>query len=281
MMTEKIEEERIVITRMVLLYIFLFLLLRFFLHATPSHYLQAPFFLVQFDPAYWLYKFSFLSAINSDYTTAVIFDICLFTTCVLAILFPLKRFLIICFSILLLIYAISYNITIVHHAHPLSITILITLPFWAKRSTNWKLLWEGMRYYVCFAYTASFIWKTLLGTSFFAWNNGVASAKYNLVENIYHNPDSFSSGVMRYFISHPVLLNTGHAIIVLLEGLMVIGFFTKKFDKYLLWFPVIIHLATYFFSDVFFIEMIVCVFVFLNSAQISLIKSRLPLLAKV
>ncbi|MEP6514474.1 MAG: hypothetical protein ABJA79_11430 [Parafilimonas sp.] len=179
------------------------------------------------------------------------------------------------------IYTISYNITIVHHAHPLSITILITLPFWAKRSQTWKLLWDGMRYYVCFAYTAAFIWKTLVGTSFFVWNNGLVSAKYNLAENIYHNPGSFSSGIMRYFISHPQLLNAGHAVIVLLEGLMITGFFTKKFDKYLLWFPVIIHVSTYFFSDVFFIEMIVCVFVFLNDTQINRIGSRFPLLAKV
>jgi hypothetical protein len=256
-------------------------LLRFVLNATPSHYLQPPLFLVQFDPAYWLYKFSFLSAINANHTAAVLFDIGLFAACVLSIIFPLKRFFITCFSILFFIYAISYNITIVHHAHPLSITILITLPFWARRTSSWRLLWEGMRYYVCFAYTASFIWKTLLGTSFFVWNNGVASAKSNLAESIYHNPDSFFSAIMKYFISHPALLNIGHAIIILLEGLMVIGFFTKKFDKYLFWFPIIIHVSTYFFSDVFFIEMLVGVFVFLNTDQINRIGNKFPLLARV
>lgn len=280
MMKNETAEERIVITRMVLLYIFLFLLLRFFINATPSHYLQPPFFLIQFDPAYWLYKFSFLSAISTSHTIALIFDICLFASCILAMLFPLKRFLIICFSLMILIYAISYNIAIVHHAHPLSITIIITLPFWARRAGTWKLLWEGVRYYVCFAYTASFIWKTFLGSSFFVWNNGVASAKFNLVENLYHNPDSFFSGIMRYFIRHPVLLNTGHAIILLLEGLMVTGFFTRKFDKYLLWFPVIIHVSTYFFSDVFFIEMIVGVFAFFSDKQIDTISKKIPLLTR-
>lgn len=280
MMYNQFAQERIVIQRLVFLYILLFLLLRFFTNATPSHTLQPPLYLIQFDPVYWLFKFSFLSLINSNQLAADIFDTILFASCVLAILFPIKRLFVILFSILILLYAASYNISIVHHAHPLSLTIIITLPFWVKRSTNWKLLWEGMRYYVCFVYTASFIWKTFLGTSFLVWDNGINSAKLNLAEYIYHNPDTFSAGIMKYFISHPVLLNAGHVFVILLEGCMVIGFFTKKYDKFLILLPVIIHLSTYFFSDVFFIEMLVGLFAFLNARQVNWLSAKLPILAK-
>ena len=280
MMYNHFAQERIVIQRLVFIYILLFLLLRFFTNATPSHTLQPPLYLIQFDPVYWLFKFSFLSAINSNQFAADIFDTILFASCVLVILFPLKRLFAISFSIFLLTYAVSYNISIVHHAHPLSLTIIITLPFWVKRSTDWKLMWEGMRYYVCFVYTSSFIWKTLLGTSFFVWNNGVTSAKLNLAEYMYHNPNSFSAGIMKYFISHPELLNTGHVLIILLEGFMVIGFFTKKYDKYLILLPVIIHVTTYFFSDVFFIEMLVGLFAFLNTRQINWLSTKVPVLTK-
>lgn len=277
---DQFAQERIVIQRSVLIYILMFLLFRFFINATPSHTLQPPLYLIQFDPVYWLFKFSFLSVINSNQLAAYIFDTFLFTSCAFAILAPGKRLFVISFSILLLIYAVSYNMSIVHHAHPLSLTIMITLPFWVKRSSDWKLMWEGMRYYVCFAYFASFIWKTVLGTSFFVWNNGVTSTKLNLAEYIYHNPDSFSAGIMKYFISHPALLNAGHVLVILLEGFMVIGFFTKKYDKYLILLPVIIHISTYFFSDVFFIEMLVGLFAFLNTMQINWLSAKLPLLAK-
>lgn len=279
-MKNQFAQERIVIQRLVFIYIFLFLLLRFFTNATPSHTLQPPLYLIQFDPVYWLFKFSFLSLINSNQFAADIFDAFLFASCALAILFPLKRLFVIFFSIFLLVYAVSYNISIVHHAHPLSLTIIITLPFWVKRSTDWKLLWDGMRYYVCFIYAASFIWKTILGDSFFVWDNGITSTKLNLAEYLYHNPYSFSAGIMKYFISHPALLNTGHVLVILLEGCMVIGFFTRKYDKYLILLPVIIHLSTYFFSDVFFIEMFVGLFAFLNAGQINRLSTKLPMLAK-
>jgi hypothetical protein len=280
MMNNNFANERIVLQRLVLAYILFFLLFRLFTNATPSHTLQPPLYLIQFDPVYWLFKFSFLSLINSNQLAADIFDTILFASCALAILFPLKRLFVISFSILLLLYAVSYNIAIVHHAHPLSLTIIITFPFWVKRPTDWKLMWEGMRYYVCFVYTASFIWKTVLGNSFFVWNNGVTSTKLNLAEYLYHNPHSFSAGIMKYFIVHPALLNTGHVLVILLEGLMVIGFFTKKYDKYLILLPVIIHLATYFFSDVFFIEMLVGLFAFLNVRQINWLSTKLPLLTR-
>jgi hypothetical protein len=280
MMNNNFANERIVLQRLVLAYILFFLLFRLFTNATPSHTLQPPLYLIQFDPVYWLFKFSFLSLINSNQLAADIFDTILFASCALAILFPLKRLFVISFSILLLLYAVSYNIAIVHHAHPLSLTIIITFPFWVKRPTDWKLMWEGMRYYVCFVYTASFIWKTVLGNSFFVWNNGVTSTKLNLAEYLYHNPHSFSAGIMKYFIVHPALLNTGHVLVILLEGLMVIGFFTKKYDKYLILLPVIIHLATYFFSDVFFIEMLVGLFAFLNVRQINWLSTKLPVLTR-
>ncbi len=275
-----LQKERIIITRLIFLFILVSLTLRFFINATPSHFLQPSLFLVQFDLTYWIYKLSHLpDIIIKNRTGAVIFDLLLFFTCIMSILFPLKRIFIICFSLLFFIHALSYNMYIVHHAHPLSVMMLITLPFWVRKKEHWKLLWEGMRYYICFIYTASFIWKTIYGTSFFFWNNGVNSVKLNLVEYIYHNPDPVMSSVLKYLISHPVYLNIGHIFIILLEGLMAIGFFTKKFDKYLMLFPVIIHIATYFFADVFFIEMLVLIFAFFPSKQIDTIGKKIPLLA--
>jgi hypothetical protein len=43
--------------------------------------------------------------------------------------------------------------------------------------------------------------------------------------------------------------------------------------------PVIIHIATYFFSDVFFIEMLVLIFLFFSNRQVETIGKKIPLLA--
>ncbi len=280
-MITRLEKERIVISRLVFGFMFIFLLFRFLLYITPSHLLQPSLFILNFDFSYWAYKFSgFTDLIIYNQTGAVLFDSCLFLFCFLSILFPFKQIFVVPFGFLFLIYAITYNTFIVHHSHPLAIMMLITIPFWAKKNESWKLLWEGMRYYICYIYAMSFIWKVILGNAFWDWDQGIITTKYNLVEYIYHNPDSMMTSIYKFFITHSQLLNAGNTLVILLEGLMVIGFFTKKYDRYLIWLPVIIHLSTYFFADVFFIEWLVLIFVFFTKNDVDTITKRFPLLLK-
>ncbi|MDQ6755853.1 MAG: hypothetical protein M3004_02870, partial [Bacteroidota bacterium] len=199
---------------------------------------------------------------------------------IIPIFFPLQRFYIICFTLLFIIYEIAYNMYIIHNAHPLTVMSLITFSFWMKKNRDWKLLWQGLRYYICFIYFASFLWKAIFGGALFYWNTGVNSVKLNLAEYIYHNPETNASLLLKYFIAHPLYLNLGYIFIVLLEGLMAVGFFTRKYDKYLLMIPVFIHVSTYFFSDVFFIEMLVLIFLFFSDKQINSMGNKLPFLAK-
>ena len=280
-MIREAEKDRMVISRLVLIFIFFCLLFRFLLNATPSHLLQPPLFLLSVDLTYWLYKFSGIPAfIVYNHSGAVLFDVCLFTFCLLGILFPLKRIIIMIFSFLFLIYAITYNTYIVHHAHPLALMMVITIPFWFKKYKIWKLMWEGMRYYICYIYVMSFIWKLWISNSFFYWGQGIGSVKLNLAEYMYHYPDTIMSSFFKFFIAHPFLLNSGNTFIFLLEGIMAIGFFTKKYDRLLMLLPVIIHLCTYIFADVFFIEMLVLVFAFFTKKDTEIIGRRIPLILK-
>ncbi len=137
-----------------------------------------------------------------------------------------------------------------------------------------------MRYYICYIYTMSFIWKVFLGNAFWYLDQGIISTKYNLVEYIYHNPGSAITSIYKFFVTHPQILNAGNTFIILLEGLMVIGFFTRRCDRYLLLLPIIIHVSTYFFSDVFFIEWLVLIFVFFTKKDVDRIAKKLPLLLK-
>lgn len=275
------DKERIVLCRLVFSFILLSLIFRFLLNTTPSHLLQPPLFNLNLDLTYWLYQYLRIpQLIVYNEAGAIIFDILLFGCCITTILFPSKRIIIIFFSILFLVYAITYNTYIVHHAHPLTVLTLITVPFWCKKLKNWKLMWEGMRYYVCYIYAMSFIWKAFISNSFFFWNDGVGSVKLNVAEYMYHYPGTAVTSIYAFFIEHPYLLNIGNTFIFLLEGLMVIGFFTKKYDRILMMLPVIIHLSTYVFADVFFIEMLVLIFAFFKKEDVELISRKLPLISK-
>jgi len=208
-------------------------------------------------------------------TGAVIFDFLLFLTGILAAFFPLRPYFIILFSLHAAIYVLTFNAFATHHSHSMAGMMIVLLPFWVVDNGKCFLLWQAIRYYTCYVYSISFIWKAFIGNSFFNWEQGVGTFKSNLVEYLYHNPETFLSGFYRWCIREDWFLNAGNILIVLLEASMIIGFFTKKWDKILFWFPVTIHVVTYFFSDVLFFELLVLDFSLLNMNQFERMNNRL------
>lgn len=273
--------KRKVVGRLVFSFIFLSLSFRFFIHATPSHFLEPVLFQLNFDFTYWLFKLSGMpNVIIENRIGSIVFDFLLITSSFLCILFPSKKLICILFGCLFFIYAISYNTYSVHHAHPLAIMTLISIPFFFHNIQNWNFLWESIRYYVCYLYAISFIWKLFIGKSLLFWNMGVNSFKLNLVEYMYDFPNTTLTSLYKNLIANPVILNIGTIFIFLLEGLMIIGFFTRRFDYVLLFIPIIIHTATYFFADVFFMDMLIGCFAFLSIQRIKQISQYFPLLAR-
>ncbi|HTQ63293.1 MAG TPA: hypothetical protein VMI12_00770 [Puia sp.] len=268
--------QRIIITRCIIIYILCFLLLRFIEYTTPSRLLSPPLFNLQLDITYWVYALLGIpEIIVHNPIGAVIFDFLLFLTGIFAIIFPLNRYFVISFTLLTIIYVLTFNAFATHHSHSMAGMMVILLPFWVADNEKCFLLWQGIRYYTCYIYSISFIWKTFIGSSFFNWEQGVGTFKSNLVDYLYHNPETLLSGFYRWCIREEWFLNIGNIFIVLLEGFMMIGFFTKKYDKILFWFPIIIHVTTYFFSDVLFFELLVLDFSLLNMNQFERMNARL------
>lgn len=246
---------------------------RLVLQATPGFWLKPPLFELIYDYTYWLFQLSGLrNLLVEQHWAAVLFNILLFCTCVLCVALPLKNVFPAVFFFLFLIYALSYNSVIVHHAHPLSMLTIASLPFVVRSPKLWHLLWQGFRYYVCFVYVASFLWKARGGSLWYPLM-GEGALKSNLAAYLYLYPDSFLSGTYQWLLTHPVFLQWGTVLIFSLEGLMIIGFFTRRWDKLLLWLPIFIHGATYFFADVFFMEMWVGVLPFITHKQLTTIQS--------
>lgn len=271
--------QRIALTRLLVSYALLFFIIRFFEYTTPSRLLGPPLFNLDLDLTYWLYKLSGLpDLLIGNRAGAILSDLLLAGTGLMAILRPLRRAWIISFSILLTLYALAFSTFSLGHTVAFYGLIVVFLPFWIADNEKFNLAWQGIRYYTCFIYLAAFIWKTGIGDSFFYWQQGSGSFRYNLVEYLYHNPDSIMSGMSRWFISHDWALNTGHIFIILLEAVMGIGLFTKKYDRLLFWVPFIIHITTYIFADVFIFELMILNFAFLTGRQLTAISRKFPAL---
>lgn len=268
------------LARLVMGFILLSLAFRLAQYALPFQFLSPPLYGLGLEIPFRLFKFLALDKILIESPAgSAIFSFTLFAVAIICFRYPQTNFFWIAFSLIFFLYFICYDMTAISHLHPLSAIVWITVPFWAKRPGSRWLLWEGMRYYACFIYAASFIYK-IIGGSLFFWENGVNSVKWNVAEYMYQNPGSITSEILSYSIGHPLILNAGHLVVMLAEGLMIVGFFTKKFDRYLVWVPVLVHLSTYLYSDVFFLEMLILVFLFFNDKQIAWLQKEIPVLLK-
>lgn len=232
------------------------------------------------DITYWAFRVSgILNFIVAHQTVAVLFDLLLFSTAILTLFFPLKRRFIIPFSLLLFLLALIYNNYSLHHNQTMAGFMIVLFAFWPRDNEKSFFLWQGVRYLTCLIYPLSFFWKTVYGKAFYYWPQGIGSAKANLVEYMYVNPESSFTSVIKWFLQHSWILNAGTTMIVLMELLMLTGLFTKKYDRILFWFPVIIHVSTYFFADVLYYELLVMDISLLSMLQINTIGKRLPLLS--
>ena len=116
------------------------------------------------------------------------------------------------------------------------------------------LLWQGLRYYTCYIYGSAFLWKLFRGSWLFS-QQGVLIMKKNLTPFLYYNPQSGLSKVYFWLFQHPaipdLLIKTGF----LLEGLFIIGFFTRRMDKYLFLLAIVLPLGFLFVADAMFFEL--------------------------
>jgi hypothetical protein len=71
------------------------------------------------------------------------------------------------------------------------------------------------------------------------------------------HPDSIFTILYSWVISHPSVAYLGFLIMILMQGCMIIGFFTKRCDRWLFWIPIIFHTVNLLFIDVFFYELLI------------------------
>jgi hypothetical protein len=272
------DRQRMILTRLVTGSLLLLLLLRLSEHAMLSGLASPRLFNVEVDLTYWLYKASGIPDFLVGHpAVAILFDILLFVSGLLTFWRPFNRIAIFFFAVLLFMYALTFDLYATHHLGQVAGFMIVLWPFLIRDNRKCWLAWEGMRYFACFIYFSAFCWKILPGNSFYDLHQGTIAFKSNLVDYIALNPGSNMTAVYSWFLRHEWLLNIGDKSIFLLEGVMVIGFFTRKYDRYLIWIPIIVHVVTYFFADVFFIELLVVDLSFLSLSQLDRLSRVLSL----
>jgi hypothetical protein len=224
---------------------------------TLVHQMQMPVLkFVYVDPAFWImHLLNIPEFISSHYIVAGIFDIILFLSCTAVIIFPRKKWIIAIFIFFYFNYYIIFNSFGAHHTHALIPILIAPIPFlFSKKSFFY--LWEGLRYFLLFSYSAAFLWK-FFRLSWLQNNQGILIIKKNLTPYLYFNPDSFLSKIFVWFLDYPAFTNAIFISGFIMEGFFIIGFFTKKFDSYVFILSIILPVGFWFFADALFFEQLI------------------------
>jgi hypothetical protein len=217
------------------------------------------------DIVYWLiHLLQIPQLITGNITIAYFLDALLFILPILCILYPLKRFLIIGFLILFFVYFILFNSYSLFHCHSFIGILFIAIPFAFKNNKMVSYLWEAVRYFVCFIFFSAFLWKLYRGSAFNS-DQLLAIMQDNWAAYLTFHEKTFLTGLYSYLLQHPLLLRIFWFVgIFLLEGVFVVGFFTKKYDKYLLISSIFLQIGFWFFADAFMFPILFLSLTFLN-----------------
>lgn len=172
------------------------------------------------------------------------------------------------FSILLLLYTIIINAILTHNVHYLSLLLVVSVVFWTNKVIRFHLLWEAARFYICYYYGSAFLYKIYYG-AFTDWDLQLTHIKLNRLHTIIEYPNAIFSEILQFFFHHPNFTLIGEKIVYLLEGTFIIGFFTKRYDKFLQFAAFVIFISTYVFVDVFFIESFIIILLVFKKCHIT------------
>ena len=220
---------------------------------------QPTIFRTDADFSYWSLKvFGIADMLISNHIAAMAFTIIFIGSGLLLVFFTRKIIFAWIFASGYFVYSILINLYACHSMHYMAGFSIILFAFCAKKDEQFFLSWELMRYFICFMYSMVFLMKLING-AFADWDSGYVFFQGNITEYLYHNQGTISANIYQWFLLHPFIINLGAKFIFLLEGVFIIGLFTKRFDSLLIVASLLIFLSTYFFVDVFFAELLFAV----------------------
>ncbi len=254
----KLGDDRIFYGRLFFGFVFLTWVWRYYNHVLLHQLVVPVYYLKGLDVGYDVLTATGLpDLITGNLYAAIFFDITLMLLILLLFWKPQSWPLAILFSFGYYFYIAGYNSYTLKINHSQIGILWMSFPFWAKKNCNVNLLWQGVRYVIILSYFQAFCYKLFNGTFLSQYQAEAVvevAAGYSLNST---GATSVLSYLVTYFLSHPFILNAGYSFIILLEGLMMLGLFTKKFDRYLLWVPLAVHISSFIFMSLAFFEMMI------------------------
>lgn len=183
------------------------------------------------------------------------FDAALLLVPLILIFQPQRRLLATFNFVIWLIYFLLYNLYGTHQTHSLAGILLVHIPFLFYQKKIFSWLWNGVRYYTLWLMFSAALWKIIRGSAFYP-QQGKNIFLQNQTGAII---ESGPAAMQLFLLSNEWLLIASFPIGVLLEALFVIGFFTKRFDRYLAIVLIILIAGFRLLADATFFELLILI----------------------
>lgn len=228
------------------------------------NFVDAPFYYVGTDFSYWLFILSGVPKfILSANLIAYSFDILLTLFTIINIIKP-KRLTIALWLLLYFVWVMTTNSVIGSHFHSYNGFIIMGICFAFFQTKYFGTAWEMARYYVMYLFVSAAFWKILRGVPF---------EKYHLRNlllqlNVWHaEREHWYARVFKLFTSNLWLSYLCMQAVIALQLFFIIGFISKKYDKWLLYLFVFFCIADYIVFRHFFFELLILCLPFLYPSK--------------
>jgi hypothetical protein len=128
------------------------------------------------------------------------------------------------------------------HYEPFILLLLLALAWTTNRQDRFYTLMTVCRYYFLYIFVSAAVWKLARGAVF----NGQEMSRILLLHHtdlLTGDCSSFACCAYRWLIVHPVISQALYIGGALLEASFIIGFFTRRWDRWLIAFAVVFVLA--------------------------------------
>ncbi len=246
-------EQRELRARIVFAWLFLILVYFFLTHTLASQLERPATIYPGSDNSFWLlHLLNVPQYVMSHTVPALLFDIVLTCGCIICFIVPGQRFftrIVVC--LIWLLYVIYSSAAGKHYAQ---IGYLIPpVAFLAYSPERFTLLWKAVRYWICFLYVSAGFYKIYYGGFTTPANMQHILEQMN-AEWLLFNREGLQYSCIRYLLDHPQTAQVLFMLATCCDLLLLVGFFTTRYDRLLLWALVLFHCANYFLLHISFVE---------------------------
>ncbi len=163
---------------------------------------------------------------------ALAIDLLLFIIPII-LLIHYNKLLAITFSMVSVVYFFVFNSVAQHHYHGLVGILVASAVCCFTKEKSFALAWQGARFYLLYIFVSAALWKILRGA---IWSNGHMSfiLEAQQLDYLLQHPGALKSSVLSFLISNHTAAQFLFTLTVIVQFSFAAGFFTKKYDRWLL-----------------------------------------------